>query len=461
MPKIKHRSSRRAPPPKDSDFDHEIKLVDHSAPAPRSSGQDESSRPTSSRETADAGPSSARPGSGIAPYSLDNGEVGAVGNGTRTGPDDERASSIPNGNGPSVQVEQPTPLHEPQGPADTGALTTSTAADSKMAKSNTKPKSPESVVDILYENQRGGFLCGIPLFSSKALGNLDPPPWTNSANHASPTDIYTAQVPDPSWEWGWSAWRINHDDEVDEDGWEYSFMFSKKFSWHKARWWNSFVRRRAWIRKRVKKDQGYLESLDPHMLNTEYFTIRSSMDLSLERSPSRGASNRGSRVSLSTGNLEPVEKPDIEHTDTLLAVLRESRIDREKIEAVDNYLEHAVDDLAGLKEAMHEVMSVFVFQASRRVLLVKLTEVYDKMAAEQNKAGKDQDKADATQKEKNLEAAIHHADEEVRRLEYWSDVKSMAEEGDSKGAADHQQGWDPSWQGVDNSGPSAPVPEHG
>src|SRR4051812_49190219 len=74
-------------------------------------------------------------------------------------------------------------------------LPTETPAD-PVADSTPKPthkhknhKAPETAIDILYENQRGGFLCGAPLFSGKALGNLDPPPWTNFAHKASPTDI--------------------------------------------------------------------------------------------------------------------------------------------------------------------------------------------------------------------------------------------------------------------------------
>jgi hypothetical protein len=244
---------------------------------------------------------------------------------------------------------------------------------------------------------------------------------------------------------------------VDEDGWEYSFAFSKKFAWHKAQWWNSFVRRRAWIRKRVKKDRGYLAQ-DQYMLNPEYFTIRPSSEMARERSPSRASTTRGSRLSMSTVNMEGAERPVIEHADDLLRVLRASRIDREKIEAVENYLANAQEDLRGLQDIMHEIMSLFVFQASRRVLLSRLTEVYDKTAAEQEK--QKETNLELDRKVKNLAAAVKHADEEVKRLEYWSDVKGIANEGESKGAVDQGQGWDETWRGVDKSGPSAPVPKH-
>jgi hypothetical protein len=318
-----------------------------------------------------------------------------------------------------------------------------------------RPGTAESAVDILYENQRGGFLCGMALFSSMALGNLDPPAWTNYAHRCSPTDITTAQVPDPSWEWAWPEWRINHDEGMDEDGWEYSFAFARGFSWHKARWWNSFVRRRAWIRKRVKKNGGYIAQ-DPLLLNPEYFSVRQSSEMARDRSPSRASS---------AGNVEVAEhqqqqqQPDIEDTQELLRVLRESRIDREKIEAVNSYLAHAQDDLRGLEEIMHEIMALFVFQASRRVLLSKLTEVYDKTAAENQK--KSSQDAGLDEKVKNIAAAVKHADEEVKRLEYWSDVKGMAEEGSSKSAPNGgKQAWDPG-AGKCGSLAGPPAPQRG
>ncbi|KAL2264877.1 hypothetical protein VTJ83DRAFT_7387 [Remersonia thermophila] len=433
MPRIRHhRSSRRVPPPKDSDFDHEINLVN----------RDDDERSTS--------PSSAGPAS-----SEGDGMTSPERGRPRGGPQD-----MPRGEGrepvqPAVVVEQPTPLAEP-------------GLSTQATKQADQPKTAESEIDMLYENQRGGFLCGIPLFSSKALGNLDPSPWTNSANRASasPTDINTAQVPDPSWEWAWPEWRIQHDETADEDGWVYSFAFSRKFSWHKARWWNSFVRRRVWARKRVKKSSraGY-DPDDPQLLNPDYFTVRASSERARDRSSSRApskASSRArsrmsnSRLSVGTLNSEGVTAPlEIEHADELMDALRAARIDREKIQAVENYLGHAKEELAGLQDCMHEIMSLFVFQASRRTLLGKLTQEYDRLVAEREKL-KESAPAEVEKKVENLAAALKHADEEVKRLEYWSDVKDMAEAGSSQGATDPAQGWDPAWKGVDKSGPSAP-----
>jgi len=289
------------------------------------------------------------------------------------------------------------------------------------------------------------------------LGNLDPPPWTNFAHKPSPTDITTAQPPDPSWEWAWPEWRINHDDGTDEDGWEYSFAFHRRFSWHGPQWWNSFVRRRAWIRKRVKKDSGYIQE-DPSMLNAGYFAVRPA-SVASSRSPSRGqqSSRRGSKVSTSNSqyaDVEELEKAGIRDTDSLLRAMRAARIDREKIEAVDSYLEHGTNDFGRLEGEMHEIMSLFVFQASRRLLLTRMAQIHDHTL----KAIEEGDKSEQLrQKAQHLTAAIRHADEEVRRLEYWSDIKEMVVEGETKGAMDHCQGWNERWRGLDTSGPAEPA----
>jgi len=315
----------------------------------------------------------------------------------------------------------------------------------------------ESAIDILYENQRGSYLCGKALFSSKALGAADFPPWTNAAQKPSATDITNAQVPDPSWEWAWNEWSVNHSDRADEDGWEYSFAFSKKnfWSWHGPKWYNSFVRRRAWIRKRVKKNSGYLMQ-EAHRLNSDYFTIRPSMSQS--RSPSKDPSMSDGRYSirqLARQDFEDdVDREDIRDIGQLMKALKLSRIDREKTEAIENFIKNGGDDLYYLREHMHEIMSQFIFQASRRSLLAHLSTLFDE-ETQRRKEGTGDDKGNTTERRRieNLEAAIKAADEEVKRLEFWSDIKDMAEQGETKGAVDKSQGWDQQkWIGLDDSG---------
>lgn len=222
-------------------------------------------------------------------------------------------------------------------------------------------------------------------------------------------------------------------------------MFAKIFSWHPPRWYNSCVRRRAWIRKRVKRDT---DPDDPHMLHTEYFTVRPSMETNRSGSRASKASISGSSwVSANAG-----EKPDIEDIETLMDVLRRSRIDREKLEALDNFLAHGEEELAHLQHKVHDIMAMFIFQASRRTLLFKMNQAYE----ESLKELKENDTGRLQQRSNCLKAAILHADEECRQLEYWSDVKKVIREGSTKTATDECGGWDENWRGVDNSGPPEP-----
>ncbi|KAL6863949.1 hypothetical protein J3F83DRAFT_762249 [Trichoderma novae-zelandiae] len=317
-----------------------------------------------------------------------------------------------------------------------------------------RPKSREkreTAIDILYENERGGFMCGVALFSSAALGCLDPTPWTNAYHHPSPTDIHTAQVPDPSWEWVWPEWRINHQDGMDEGGWEYSFAFQRQFSWHGPTWWNSFVRRRAWIRMRARR-RPEDSPTDPSMLaGVDYFKIHPASALGPplpgsaagSRVPSRVPSKASLAQASSAG--QERERPDIEDMDMLLQALRSARIDREKREAIENYIEHATD-LSELQNEMHEIMSLFIFQQSRRQLLSYLMQKHDETA----RAWEEDKSPELKRRKEALDAATKHAEEEVCKLAYWSDVKQMAESGELRDVVDSCGGLgsDP-WTGLD------------
>lgn len=111
---------------------------------------------------------------------------------------------------------------------------------------DTQPETTKyAAIDVLYENQRGAWLCGLPLFSSASLLNFDPPAWRNGLGQASPVSVVDAQTPDPSWRWAWPTWYVDMSADVDEEGWQYSFMFRQKTSWHGSHpWFHSFVRRR-------------------------------------------------------------------------------------------------------------------------------------------------------------------------------------------------------------------------
>ena len=444
-----HSSTRRPAPLKDIDYDHEIRLVDHTkSSSVRSQSAGERLSPgvisdSSSRRHSDAPLRKATStlNKELTKRKYSKYQDRRLGDGLPS--DDE-------------QPEEVGPEDNGEGPAEEGEVRGRASTRSGSLKKAKKNKTPESAVDILYENQRGGFMCGFPLFSARALGNLDPAPWTNAAQKPSATNITNAQVPDPSWEWAWKDWSINHSDEVDEDGWEYSFAFAKQFSWHGPAWWNSFVRRRAWIRKRVQTHSGY-SPVEAHMLNADYFTIHPAPDRSRSRASTmnESARNRYSISSLAKREMEgDVVIEDIHDIATLMLALRFARIDREKMEAVESFIQHGGDELYYLQERMHDIMGMFIFQASRRLLLSHLLKICNEASdqQEEDEGGKVIDPSKQRRLE-NLEAAVKHADEEVKKLEFWSDVKDMTEKGQTKGAVDEAQGWDERWTGLDGSGP--------
>ncbi len=82
-----------------------------------------------------------------------------------------------------------------------------------------RPKSEREPheIDVLYENQRGWFFFGIPLYSHSSLLNFDPAPWINKDGRDSAVNITNAQVPDPGWEWAWKSWYVDMSQRIVRD----------------------------------------------------------------------------------------------------------------------------------------------------------------------------------------------------------------------------------------------------
>lgn len=103
-------------------------------------------------------------------------------------------------------------------------------------------------------------------------------------------------------------------------------------------------------------------------------------------------------------------------------------------------------------------MSMLIFQNSRRQLLSTLMERFE--AARDHRAEHIKDnkpEGDAEERRiNNLLKAIEAADSECKKLEYWSDIKNLAEEGKAGNATDPSMGWDEKWQGLDVSGAKHP-----
>jgi hypothetical protein len=199
--------------------------------------------------------------------------------------------------------------------------------------------------DVLYQNQRGAFVLGMPFFSSKALSQFEPSAWTDGDFEKSRVGVADAQLPDPSWEWAWRSWYVDMGGDVDEEGWEYSFWFWRGCGWHGTHpWFSSFVRRRRWLRKRVRR-RGRVGQPPPgeHGMNPEYFTIHSDQGRigpdGLSRSPSMVGREWGVEENV------PWEEADMSDIATLLRALKEAPVDSERISLIKRYLEQGGDDL--------------------------------------------------------------------------------------------------------------------
>lgn len=299
-------------------------------------------------------------------------------------------------------------------------------------------KERPSEIDILYENQRGLFFFGIPLYAHSSLLNFDPAPWITKEFKDSAVNITNAQVPDPSWDWAWKSWYVDMSYDVDEEGWQYSFSFGKRWAWHGTHpWFHSYVRRRRWLRKRVKKHNVRKRGTDgsmsaAHLLTSDYFTIHTKRDLS-PTSP-MASTARTSYLSQRTAELkEPPE--EIQNVLDLLRTLKLATIDREKIDAVNRFVEKGSEELAYLEDKIPEITAFLVFQTSRRQLLELLEHAADDAQKRRDEHDADIRPEDQAEQRRidHLRNAARAAEGQIRGLEYWSDRKHVLKTSDESG----------------------------
>jgi len=250
--------------------------------------------------------------------------------------------------------------------------------------------------------------------------------------------------------WEWKTWYVDMSHDVDEEGWQYSFYF-RKFAWHGNHpWFHSFVRRRRWLRKRVKRKLPPKTKDNRERLFGDTFSIGTTL--------ARSTSGRPRSLD-ATGTIEE-EPADEEICDipTLMSTLKTAPIDREKIVAIKKFIDESGEDLYYLAENTPVIMSMLVFQNSRRQLLTSLMHIFDTASAhreEHMKHGEPEDEAEGRRID-NLLKAVKAADHECKKLEYWSDIRSMTENGETVGGADDAYGWSHKWEGIDSSSPAHP-----
>jgi hypothetical protein len=219
-----------------------------------------------------------------------------------------------------------------------------TDGDNTPASQSEPPRTPGSHIDILYENQRGWFVFGIPLFSSKALWNfrVDPAPWVDAKFRPSAVDITNAQVPDPSWVWDWKSWYVDMSLDVDEEGWQYSLLF-KGSPWHGNHpWFHSFVRRRRWLRRRVKQR---IPPKTKEAVRERLFGDRFSVGgTTLLRTDTPAT------LSMQGSSGQASVDEEVRDTATLMRKLKAAAIDREKIVIINRFIADGGEELHYLAE---------------------------------------------------------------------------------------------------------------
>ncbi|KAI8941136.1 hypothetical protein NX059_002373 [Plenodomus lindquistii] len=333
------------------------------------------------------------------------------------------------------------------------ALVDHTNGDNTPTSPPEQPRhTPDSHIDVLFENQRGWFIFGIPLFSSKALWNfrVDPAPWVDAKFRPSAVNITNAQVPDPSWVWDWKSWYVDMSLDVDEEGWQYSFLF-RGSPWHGNHpWFHSFVRRRRWLRKRIKQK---IPPKSKASARERMFGETFSIGTTLARTGTMGTMS-------GLNSKEQSIDEEIRDTATLMRKLKVAAIDREKIIIIHRFIDDGGEELHYLAEQIPTIMSMLIFQNSRRQLLSTLMDRFES-ARDHRESHKKENKPEGDAEQRridNLLKAVEAADNECKKLEYWSDIRNLTEEGKAGHATDPSMGWDDQWQGLDVSG--AKHPEH-
>lgn len=422
-----------------NDYDHAIVLVDSTKVKPDDERAENVSGPAGLSRTASGAPLDRRWTRGTLREELVRRKYSKWQEDKVKDGEDETRRNTDAGNGVMEGTSLGQPRKSSQSPGRTGRLRDKIPFRSKKQVVKSRGKE-DTFVDILYENQRGSFFCGIPLYSGKSLLNFDPSPWQTSTFKDSPVNITNAQLPDPSWAWAWRTWYVDMSYDVDEEGWQYSFNFNPRYAWHGTHpWFHSFVRRRRWLRKRVKirSEKG---NRDPdsmknaHLLNADYFTIHASRERSRESSAERTLDNRSSFLgnvkSESDGEQEIGDVTDILK---LMAILKKARVDREKISVVMAFLDQGGDDLLYLSDKMADIMGLFVYQTSRWQLQSNLHQALDRIKHQLSKSTRENDNEDEalTRKLSNLHKAVHAAREHVN-LEYLGDAKGAAKPEETK-----------------------------
>ena len=191
--------------------------------------------------------------------------------------------------------------------------------------------SEQAVMEYQIQSQRGLVLFGFPFYSEKLLGFLDPKPFSKPNGEPLGQSFDNLQVPDDTWEWVWPRWFVDMANDVDDQGWVYSWWFRSKHWTGYPQIGRRFVRQRRWKRLRRKK-----------------------------------LAQDGSRTELS---LRP------EQLEGLFAEIAQKANDRERVDAIVSYATSHTDQWPLLQENMHLLFDTLSIPASRNLLVQRFTRV--------------------------------------------------------------------------------------
>jgi hypothetical protein len=159
-----------------------------------------------------------------------------------------------------------------------------------------------------------------------------------------------------------------------------------------------------------------------------------------------------------------VEKMEITTIGDLFLAMKRSSVDREKILAVRKFTDEGGEELYYLSDRMEEIMGMLIFQSSRRQLLGDLMSRHEQVHQEQKDLASHKHDDDDTKQQAhdtasrhadNLLKAVHAADEQVKKLEYWSDIKEISDRPTTaEGAGAHSQ---PSFKNKQSASAGAPT----
>lgn len=206
-------------------------------------------------------------------------------------------------------------------------------------------------------------------------------------------------------------------------------------------------------------------------MNADYFTIHSgrvrgsspdsSEDRSLRQRDSRydgaprirPASTWDERKDRGDNKQPDEEDADLSSIPALRKALRTAAIDRERMALVRRFIDEGGDELHYLADEVPHIMSLFVFQTSRRQLLTILSDKYDELDELKWKSADERGNTDedANRRLEDLRNAMRVADSQCKKLEYWSDMKDAVGQGDTLTGVDEERGWSPE---LDESGPN-------